>query len=108
MIKAVPGAGTIAGGILQGIVQAIVTRWIGNVFISYFKNEMCAPPGGMAAIALAVVKTYKALGGGWQIRCEGTAVSSDSIVVSNESSAEEDSIDAQPPLPQSDGVFVEE
>lgn len=24
-----------------------------------------------AAIALAVVKTYKALGGGWQIRCEG-------------------------------------
>ena len=51
MIKAVPGAGTIAGGILQGIVQAIVTRWIGNVFISYFKNEMCAPPGGMAALA---------------------------------------------------------
>lgn len=51
MIKAVPGAGTIAGGILQGIVQAIVTRWIGNVFIAYFKNEMCAPPGGMAALA---------------------------------------------------------
>lgn len=25
-----------------------------------------------AAIALAVVKTYKALGGGWQIRCAGT------------------------------------
>ena len=53
-----------------------------------------------AAIALAVVKTYKALGGGWQIRCEGSAPSSDSIVVSNESVPNNDTINAQPPLPQ--------
>ena len=32
LLKSVPGAGTIAGGLLQGIVQALITRWIGAVF----------------------------------------------------------------------------
>jgi small GTP-binding protein len=50
-IKAVPGAGTIAGGLIQAIVQAVITRWIGGVFIEYFKNEMTTPAGGMAALA---------------------------------------------------------
>jgi hypothetical protein len=50
-IKAVPGVGTIAGGLIQAIVQAVITRWIGGVFIEYFKNEMHAPSGGMAALA---------------------------------------------------------
>ena len=46
-----PIAGTIAGGALQGIVQALVTRWIGLVFIDYFKSEMKLPPEGLANLA---------------------------------------------------------
>jgi len=51
MLKTVPIAGTIAGGALQGIVQALVTRWIGAVFIGYFKAEMKLPPEGLANLA---------------------------------------------------------
>lgn len=51
LLKTVPGAGTIAGGVLQGVVQAIVTRWIGAVFIEYFRNEMQAPEGGLTGLA---------------------------------------------------------
>lgn len=40
MLKSVPGVGTITGGVLQGLVQVLVTRWIGGVFIEYFKREM--------------------------------------------------------------------
>jgi uncharacterized protein len=51
LLKTVPGVGTIAGGILQGLVQALVTRWIGRVFCQYFRNEMQPPPGGLAELA---------------------------------------------------------
>ena len=51
LLKTVPGAGTIAGGLLQGIVLALVTRWIGAVFIEYFKNQMHEPAGGLADLA---------------------------------------------------------
>jgi small GTP-binding protein len=51
LLKTVPGAGTIAGGLLQGIVQALVTRWIGAVFIAYFRDEMQQPEGGLAGLA---------------------------------------------------------
>ncbi len=51
LLKTVPGAGTIAGGALQGVVQAVITRWIGAVFIVYFKNEMQQPEGGLASLA---------------------------------------------------------
>jgi uncharacterized protein (DUF697 family)/GTP-binding protein EngB required for normal cell division len=51
LLKTVPGAGTIAGGALQGLVQALITRWIGAVFIVYFKNEMQQPEGGLASVA---------------------------------------------------------
>jgi len=51
LLKTVPGIGTLAGGLVQGIVQAIVTRWIGNVFCEYFKNEMRPPEGGLAELA---------------------------------------------------------
>lgn len=51
MLKTIPGAGTIAGGLLQGIVQAIVTRWIGSVFIQYLRNEMQEPEGGLTSLA---------------------------------------------------------
>jgi uncharacterized protein len=51
LIKTVPIAGTIAGGALQGIVQALVTRWIGLVFVAYFKSEMKMPPEGLANLA---------------------------------------------------------
>jgi uncharacterized protein (DUF697 family) len=51
LLKTVPGIGTIAGGIVQGLVQALVTRWIGRVFCQYFRNEMQPPPGGLAELA---------------------------------------------------------
>jgi len=51
LLKTVPGAGTIAGQLLQGIVQALITRWIGAIFIEYFKNEMQQPEGGLTSLA---------------------------------------------------------
>lgn len=51
LLKSIPIAGTIAGGALQGIVQALVTRWIGFVFIGYFKADMKMPPDGLANLA---------------------------------------------------------
>jgi len=51
LLKTVPGIGTLAGGLVQGTVQALVTRWIGNVFVKYFQDEMKAPPGGFAELA---------------------------------------------------------
>jgi small GTP-binding protein len=51
LLKTVPGIGTITGGIMQGLVQALVTRWIGRVFCEYFRNEMHAPAGGLAELA---------------------------------------------------------
>jgi len=51
MIKAVPGIGTLAGGLIQGVVQALITRWIGSVFIRYFKNEMQTNEQGLAMLA---------------------------------------------------------
>lgn len=51
LLKTVPGIGTIAGGLVQGTVQALVTRWIGKVFQKYFQEEMKAPPGGFAELA---------------------------------------------------------
>ena len=51
LLKSVPGVGTITGGMLQGLVQVLVTRWIGNVFIVYFRGEMQTPPTGWANLA---------------------------------------------------------
>lgn len=51
IFKTVPGIGTLAGGLLQGLVQALITRWIGAIFIEYFKNEMQRPEGGVAGLA---------------------------------------------------------
>lgn len=51
LLKTVPGIGTIAGGVLQGLVQALVTRWIGRVFCDYFRHEMQPPSGGLAEVA---------------------------------------------------------
>ncbi|MEM7454480.1 MAG: GTP-binding protein [Planctomycetota bacterium] len=51
LIKGVPIAGTIAGGVMQGAVQALITKWIGAVFIEYFRNEMQTPEGGLAGLA---------------------------------------------------------
>lgn len=50
-LKTVPIAGTIAGGALQGIVQALVTRWVGLVFVTYFRGEMKMPPEALADVA---------------------------------------------------------
>ena len=46
LLKTVPGAGTIAGGVLQGVVQAIVTRWIGAIFVEYFRTKCSSPRVG--------------------------------------------------------------
>ena len=62
LLKTIPGAGTIAGGLLQGIVQAFVTRWIGAVFIAYFKNEMQQPEGGLASLARREWKKVTSVG----------------------------------------------
>ncbi|MEW4564122.1 DUF697 domain-containing protein [Bremerella sp. JC770] len=51
MIKTVPGVGTVSGMLLNGIVMALVTRWIGNIFMVYFKNGMQEPEGGLAGLA---------------------------------------------------------
>lgn len=50
-LKAAPLAGTLAGGALQAIVQALVTRWIGLVFQTYFKSERKLTPEGLADVA---------------------------------------------------------
>jgi GTP-binding protein EngB required for normal cell division/uncharacterized protein (DUF697 family) len=51
MLKTVPGVGTLTGGILQGLVQVLVTRWIGGVFIVYFKSEMQEDQTDWASLA---------------------------------------------------------
>ena len=51
LLKTVPGARTLGGGVLQGLVQALITRWIGSVFIQYFKHEMQQPEGGLVGLA---------------------------------------------------------
>jgi small GTP-binding protein len=51
LLKSVPLAGTLAGGAIQAIVQALVTRWIGLVFQTYFKAEMKLTPEGLADVA---------------------------------------------------------
>ncbi|MEO1498396.1 MAG: DUF697 domain-containing protein [Planctomycetota bacterium] len=51
LLKTVPGIGWIAGGLLQGTVQALITRWIGRVFRAYYRADMQTPPGGLAEIA---------------------------------------------------------
>jgi len=32
-------------------VQALITRWIGAVFLAYFRAEMQTPPGGLTGLA---------------------------------------------------------
>ncbi len=51
LLKTVPGVGMLAGGLLQGLVQALVTRWIGRVFMAYFRQELQQPEGGLAGLA---------------------------------------------------------
>jgi len=51
LVKTIPIAGWIVGGTLQGIVQALVTRWIGAVFLEYFRSEMKLPDSGLANLA---------------------------------------------------------
>ncbi len=53
LLKTVPGVGTITGGLLQGLVQVLVTRWIGGVFIEYFRHEMREEATDWASLARA-------------------------------------------------------
>lgn len=53
LLKTVPGVGWIAGGLLQGAVQALVAKWIGRIFKAYYRAEMQPPPGGLAELARA-------------------------------------------------------
>ena len=43
LLKSVPGIGTLSGGLLQGVVQALMTRWIGRVFMHYFRDASTTP-----------------------------------------------------------------
>ena len=51
LLKTVPGAGWVAGGLMQGAVQALLTLWIGRVFKAYYRADMQPPPGGLAELA---------------------------------------------------------
>lgn len=51
MLKTVPGVGTLAGGLVQGASQALITRWVGNVFVRFLQHEMQPPPGGLVEAA---------------------------------------------------------
>lgn len=51
LLKTVPGIGTVAGGLVQGLTQALVTRWVGNVFVEYYRRDMQASAGGIAELA---------------------------------------------------------
>jgi len=51
LIKTIPIAGTLAGNAMQGVIQALITRWIGAVFIGYFRDEMQMTEGGLASLA---------------------------------------------------------
>ncbi len=78
LLKTVPGAGTIAGGLLQGVVQALITRWIGVVFIEYFQNESVRGADSLAAMArkkwehvtsvAELAKLVAAARGGWSTK----------------------------------------
>jgi uncharacterized protein len=50
LLKTVPGV-NLAGSLVQACVQLLLTRWIGVVFMEYFKNEMREPAGGLAGLA---------------------------------------------------------
>ncbi|MFP4145688.1 MAG: YcjF family protein [Phycisphaeraceae bacterium] len=50
-LKAVPGIGTVGGGVLQGLSQALITRWVGRVMMVYFRNHMNAPGGSLSDLA---------------------------------------------------------
>lgn len=50
LLKTVPGI-NLAGSLMQATVQLLITRWIGVVFMEYFKNEMQEPEGGLAGLA---------------------------------------------------------
>ncbi len=51
LLKTVPGIGTIAGGLIQGVAQALITRWIGLVFCEYFRRETKPTGTGLAELA---------------------------------------------------------
>jgi predicted GTPase/uncharacterized protein (DUF697 family) len=50
-LKMVPGAGTLAGSVTQGIVQALIARWAGNVLIEHFQKASRDEPGSLAELS---------------------------------------------------------
>lgn len=50
-IKSFPGMGTLAGGIVQGLTQALIARWVGRIFIEFFRHDMRPPEGSLEALA---------------------------------------------------------
>jgi uncharacterized protein len=42
MVKVIPGLGTVTGGAIQGLTQALVIKWTGRVFIEYFHTDEAA------------------------------------------------------------------
>lgn len=52
-LKSVPGVGTLAGGALQGVVQALIARWVGVVMCEHFRSGMTPREGSIAELARA-------------------------------------------------------
>lgn len=52
-LKSVPGVGTLAGGALQGVVQALIARWVGVVMCEHFRSGMKPREGSIAELARA-------------------------------------------------------
>jgi uncharacterized protein len=52
-IKSFPGMGTLAGGAMQGLTQALMARWVGKIFIEYFRHDRKPPEGSLEALARA-------------------------------------------------------
>ncbi len=68
-IKSFPGVGTLAGGVIQGLTQALIARWVGQIFIEFFRNDMEPPEGSLEALARAEWKNVtKPVELNWLIR----------------------------------------
>ncbi len=51
ILKAVPGAGTLAGAALQAVIQLLVVRWVGRVANRHYQHDFLNQPRSLAEIA---------------------------------------------------------
>ncbi|GIW93844.1 MAG: hypothetical protein KatS3mg110_1885 [Pirellulaceae bacterium] len=51
LLKSIPGAGTLAGGALQAVVQLLLVRWVGRVATRYYEQEYLGQQRSLAELA---------------------------------------------------------